>query len=1000
MRHCSGRLNAVAFAALTLIAINGCRTNVADELEAAAGKLRYRPMAGRISGLPHAAAPASRVADESVLATESHLRTVTRLLYQRGASEAVRARAALLTGDADRARILLEKIVSCGGASGAAWNDYAVALLAGAAPNDLLQLSTAMAATDHALEVEPDLPEALFNRALLLEALSLHTAAMAAYKKYLLVDGVSEWAAEVRERLRKLETKDTPMAAWRKAVSNLERAAATGDVLFINDTAIAFPEKARSWANLSLGEWGKRVLAGDRDGAASTLTVCRLIGRAIEKRRGEGLLSDAVRIIDSAADPRPLARAHAAMNDPQVILFFQNTAAAISLLKQARATFAAYGSPVALEAACRLADATRHTGALAEASRVLDDVSQRVPQRYLGVRAHIQTSRARIAEKAGLHDVALQSYGAAAAAFEALGEEQSAKAVRGRTATLLAESGQSDEVWRLRSDSLITAVENENDYGVTVELFGAAKDAATAGRWDISHALLTAEVESTERHIVSMEALAWRVVAAKRAGMNRTAAAELREARKAEDVPDDDVRLAEILVADDREEALRLLSRSLYSPELKSNPTATAQLLIERARLYRETRQEKAAQHDLESAVALLEQTHIDAHKATMRDAFLTNPSTAYRLLADMLDAGGDTQRALEMLEKYRRRVEDLKRRPAANGGQVPPRTLIITYGVFEERLVIYMNDSRSLRRVVVPVKNSELQRLVSALPDTVRRGDGFDGAIAALSRILIAPIANQIATSDTLVFVPDPALREIPFTALANGAGHYLIQDQAIVIAHGLAEYLHASQRKAATSRALLSVGNPPAEQRSSALPSLMQAEAEAKAIAAMYPSCAKLLGTDATKERVISALSYCDAAHFAVHANAGLGAAMPPHLLLARTGTDDGRLTAAEIAALQLGGIRTVVLAGCHTAATPPGQPDTGSLVDAFLTAGAGSVVGTLWEVQDGPTREMSVAFHRALRAGATPAAALRKAQLLMIERGAPPHVWASLQLYGTGF
>jgi CHAT domain-containing protein len=180
--------------------------------------------------------------------------------------------------------------------------------------------------------------------------------------------------------------------------------------------------------------------------------------------------------------------------------------------------------------------------------------------------------------------------------------------------------------------------------------------------------------------------------------------------------------------------------------------------------------------------------------------------------------------------------------------------------------------------------------------------------------------------------------------------------------------------------------------------LPDLAAAKTEAEEIATMYPSHALLVKGDATKARVVGALPYCDAAHFAVHANAGIGDAMPAHLILSRTADNEGILTAPEIAALRLDGVRTVVLAGCSTAISPA-RSRAGSLVDAFLAAGVGSVVGTLWQVEDAPTRTMSIAFHRELRNGSTPAQALRTTQLEMIRHDAAPRVWASLQLYGSG-
>jgi CHAT domain-containing protein len=258
------------------------------------------------------------------------------------------------------------------------------------------------------------------------------------------------------------------------------------------------------------------------------------------------------------------------------------------------------------------------------------------------------------------------------------------------------------------------------------------------------------------------------------------------------------------------------------------------------------------------------------------------------------------------------------------------------------------------------------------------------------LSRILVDPISAVVQRGDMLVFVHDPALGCLPFGALKRADGRYLIEEHPVVVTGSTTAWVQSLHRKRRASRALLSVGNPLPDEQT--VP-LAGAEAEAKEVAALYPSRALLIGASATKKRVISNLAYCDSAHFAVHANAGLDEAMQPHLTLSETKDDDGRLTAAEIAALELDHIRTVVLAGCRTAA------GRRSLVEAFLAAGAGSVVGTLWDVDDAATREMSITLHRSLRDGATPAAALRATQIDMIRRAASPRVWASLQLYGSG-
>ena len=371
-----------------------------------------------------------------------------------------------------------------------------------------------------------------------------------------------------------------------------------------------------------------------------------------------------------------------------------------------------------------------------------------------------------------------------------------------------------------------------------------------------------------------------------------------------------------------------------------------------------------------------------------VRDAVVGSPLDAFVILADVLDHRGNPARAQEMLERFRTWPLVARNQPRARLQTLPSSTIVVSYGLFHDRVVVYANNLRA----TVSVTSAETRRLVTAFEESIEQNDirRFKDAGRQLSRILADPIAAIAQPGDMLVFVRDPALGRLPFGALILADGRYLIEKHPVVITLSTTACLQSPNRKRMASRALLSIGNPLSDGQTG---SLAGAEAEAKEIAAMYPSRALLIGASATKQRVISNLAYCDAAHFAVHANAGLGEAMPPHLILSDTKDDDGRLTAAEIAALDLDHIRTVVLAGCRTAA------GTRSLVEAFLAAGAGSVVGTLWEVDDASTREMSITLHRSLRDGATPAAALRATQIDMIQRSAPPRVWASLQLYGSG-
>jgi hypothetical protein len=77
-------------------------------------------------------------------------------------------------------------------------------------------------------------------------------------------------------------------------------------------------------------------------------------------------------------------------------------------------------------------------------------------------------------------------------------------------------------------------------------------------------------------------------------------------------------------------------------------------------------------------------------------------------------------------------------------------------------------------------------------------------------------------------------------------------------------------------------------------------------------------------------------------------------------------------------------VVLASCLTDVADEDNDEALTLATAFLSAGAGGVVAARWRVGESATALLMAAFHRYLTAGASPARALRQAQLWMLDPG----------------
>jgi CHAT domain-containing protein len=102
-------------------------------------------------------------------------------------------------------------------------------------------------------------------------------------------------------------------------------------------------------------------------------------------------------------------------------------------------------------------------------------------------------------------------------------------------------------------------------------------------------------------------------------------------------------------------------------------------------------------------------------------------------------------------------------------------------------------------------------------------------------------------------------------------------------------------------------------------------------------------------------------------------------------------GRLSAEQLTAVTSGSessrglLELVVLAACRSHVSGRGHNEAFSLATAFLVAGSGSVVGSLWPVPDGATSLLMFMFHHFLRAeGLRPGRALRRAQLWMLDPG----------------
>jgi CHAT domain-containing protein/tetratricopeptide (TPR) repeat protein len=325
---------------------------------------------------------------------------------------------------------------------------------------------------------------------------------------------------------------------------------------------------------------------------------------------------------------------------------------------------------------------------------------------------------------------------------------------------------------------------------------------------------------------------------------------------------------------------------------------------------------------------------------------------------------------------------------------------------------------------VTVPPRGSLRQR---------RSAESTYRAVALrLADLLWRPLGIDLDGSRTVFVVPDGQIHLVPLATLVGPAGTYLQEHRAAIHYLGSERDLEADRPANGTAlRSLLAVGGP-AFDGSAGNPGpretyrgsraacddrfrlefgpLPGALREVNEIDRLWKGAGgnvlRLTGTAASEGDVKRLAARRQVIHFATHAfvlgedcernstlpDAG-GSRVPdenPLLLsfLALAGanrhgedqtTEDGILTAEEIASLDLSGVEWAVLSACDTARGPvlAGEGVLG-LRRAFAVAGAATTIMSLWPVEDDDARQWMVSLYKHRLDGTTTAQAVHAAGL----------------------
>lgn len=265
------------------------------------------------------------------------------------------------------------------------------------------------------------------------------------------------------------------------------------------------------------------------------------------------------------------------------------------------------------------------------------------------------------------------------------------------------------------------------------------------------------------------------------------------------------------------------------------------------------------------------------------------------------------------------------------------------------------------------------------------------------LHRLLIDPIAELLPANPLapIVFIPDGALYEVPFAALQNERGKYLVESHTISIAPSisvLAQTAQLKQRNHNPDRISLVVGNPSFDRRYT---QLTYSKEEAEEIAKLVPS-KLLLGRAATRFSVKELLPKARIAHFATHGFMDKERGLNSQIVFTASNGDDGFISAEQVLDFNLQA-DLVVLSACDTGRGKITGDGVIGLSRSFMAAGASSTIVSLWAVNDRSTAMLMTEFYRQWLGGKPKAQALRQAMLNTKAKYPDPYYWASMSLYG---
>lgn len=842
--------------------------------------------------------------------------------------------------------------------------------------------------SSRALEIDPQLQAAAFNRALAIEQLHTPVQAIDAWNRYLSLDGDSGWASEARSHIATLS------AAPRPKEQTTE-------------------QRAKRIEYELLPAWADAFVRGDTVAADAQLREATDEARGLVSCCGDAFHQSAVEVVEKAvkSDRRralQLAAAHQKYREGRDLYVNDSNTEAIAVLEAARDGFLAAQDVFAVKAWDTAAASYIYIGnpqtAVRESTAALDFCTAR-DDCSDAQRGHLLWGRALAAGRLGDPQAAIADYTEALHAFEAAREMENAASVHALIAENLTYLGAVDDAW----PHLLVALRAANANGKLSRIYIAftdASDAAKSHKHFISARLFEDVVIDVARRenntILLSDSLLTRgrlLAAMESADAHR----DLEEASKLALSVKDPQRRARVLAAAAMaqadvlppNEAQRSLTEALKYYEATGDHYHIAELHAARAEAEEKLGLTELAEKDFLDCIRQLELERTTIATSELRTESFSRSSSVFDRVIRHLWAAGRRDDAFSLAEQSRGRelggvgtAAPVRIAGVMNG--IRDEDALIEYALLPDRMVVWVIRRNGAIFVERPLPASEVEDAVVALRDD------FIAAIPRLGVMTYAPIANAVKDSKRLVIVANKALTAIPFSALRDpSTRRYLIEDHEIVVAPSAAAYLQAIQRDRSLrdrARSVLVAAYVDGDE-SRHLPRLDAGSNEIQAIRRVYGETESLSDSAASPERLLAAARNAGVVHIVAHAVSNGDHPEYASIVLA-PGAEGRDLYASTVARASLRFTRLLFLNSCGTPARTVYNDAPLTLPESFVAAGVPLVIGSLTPLDDADAADFAVSFHRAFARSGDAVDALRQTQLECLRSASrrDPQIWSA--------